>query len=420
MKQVTDNDQPFSCSPRVPPAFTVPMTQEEDSLSPSPEPAKRNREADETEARMRKRRKVEDSIPEQWEHEADEPKEVIPLKCPILSVSAAAEKLQQGEVVAFPTETVFGLGADATNERAVAKIFEAKGRPSDNPLIVHVASIEQIDFVEDISDTVQALAEKFWPGPLSIVFQHKAGICERARAGLDTVAVRVPNHPIAQALLQAANVPVAAPSANLSGKPSPTRTEHVIHDLKGRISGVVDGSSCDVGLESTVIRVFEKQGEPPEIVILRPGGITREMLSTVVPNVRLDSALKKDDDVPLAPGMKYRHYAPEAPLVCLNGSDDFFVQTVKKALHSRQRVGVLISRENEFASFFESEENVEVAYLGSRSNVKEISRNLFDCLRRLDQRNVDRLFAETFPDIGLGTALMNRLRKAASNCVMKE
>lgn len=336
----------------------------------------------------------------------------------ILSVPLAATKLQQGEVVAFPTETVFGLGADATNDAAVAKIFRAKGRPSDNPLIVHVASIDQITFVEEISDTAQKLAQKFWPGPLSIVFKHRSGICDKVRAGLDTVAVRIPAHPVALELLKAANVPVSAPSANISGKPSPTCTQHVLDDLANRgISGVVDGACCEVGVESTVVKLTGNK-----VTILRPGKVTKQMLETVVGtgNVHLDAHLKTEDETPLAPGMKYRHYAPEVPLLCVEGSDEFFRDTVLEGLKTHKLVGVMYTSENEHKKEFERDDRILALNLGSRNDVAALCQNLFSCLRSLDQSKVTQIFSETVPAEGLGFAFMNRLLKAASNQIVTE
>jgi len=340
--------------------------------------------------------------------------------CPILSMEDAARALREGKPVAFPTETVFGLGADARSNEAVAKIYQAKGRPSDNPLIVHVGCMEQITFVESISDTAQKIGERFWPGPLSIVFKHKDGICSRVRAGQDSVAVRIPSHPVAQELLKLANVPVAAPSANISGKPSPTCTEHVQKDFGSRIGGVVDGASCNVGVESTVIKVDE--GAAPRVTVLRPGNVTVEMLETVVGsgNVILDAHLTSANATPLAPGMKYRHYAPDASLHCVVGSDSFLKKTVESALQSHKRVGLMMTRENMFFDFFQSHSSVCVVNLGSRYDVEDICKRLFFCLRSLDESDVTQIFSETVEADGVGLAFMNRLLKAASNRVIHE
>lgn len=340
--------------------------------------------------------------------------------CPVLSVDSAVDILRKGETVAFPTETVFGLGADARNGDAVAKIFEAKGRPSDNPLIVHVGCMEQISFVETIPEVARKIGERFWPGPLSIVFKHRAGICERVRAGLDTVAVRIPSHPVAVQLLKAAAIPVAAPSANISGKPSPTCTRHVQQDFGDRIGGVVEGQSCDVGVESTVIKIDD--GHKPCVTILRPGAITIMMLEAVVGegNVQLDAHLSNQSARPLAPGMKYRHYAPEAPMLCVEGQDDFFRSVVESALQKHSKVGVLITRENASRAFFEEHPGIVVADLGSRGDVEELCKNLFFCLRVLDDSAIAQIFSETVEQDGVGLAFMNRLLKAASNNVLKQ
>jgi len=277
-----------------------------------------------------------------------------------------------------------------------------------------------VTFVEEITDLHRALADAFWPGPLSIVFKHRHGICDRVRAGLDTVAVRIPNHPVALELLNTCKLPIAAPSANISSKPSPTKTEHVLHDLAGRISGVVAGQSCDVGVESTVIQLLQ-EGDEPQIVILRPGKITKSMLETVVPNVRLDACLTSDKETPRAPGMKYRHYAPSAPCACIEGSDHFFFETAGAALDNHKRIGLMLTKENTYRADFESMPDVEVVLLGSRNNIDEICQNLFHCLRRLDaMEDVTQIFSETFSTEGVGYAAMNRLLKAASNHVISQ
>ena len=224
----------------------------------------------------------------------------------------AANFLRENEVVALPTETVYGLGGNAKSDVAVAKIFAAKGRPSDNPLIIHIAEKKQLStFVAEVPDKAEVLMEAFWPGPLTIIFKKKEGVlAETATAGLATVAVRMPDHPVALALLKRCGLPIAAPSANSSGKPSPTNAQHVMDDLNGKIAGVIDGGATGIGVESTVIDCTEAIP-----VILRPGGVTKEQLEAVIGEVRVDAALTDEAARPKAPGMKYRHYAPNAPLI---------------------------------------------------------------------------------------------------------
>lgn len=253
-------------------------------------------------------------------------------------IDAAAALLQEGELVAFPTETVYGLGGDATVSDSVKKIYEAKGRPSDNPLIVHVAERTQLDaFVTDVSDEAQRLMDAFWPGPLTILLPVKEGaLAPEVTAGLSTVAVRIPSHPVALAILKAADLPIAAPSANTSGKPSPTKASHVKEDLAGRIACIIDGGTTGVGVESTVL---DCSGSQP--VILRPGGVTKEALENVVGPVLTDVALKQTTAAPKAPGMKYTHYAPVAPAYLVDGTTDYFQACIRLFQLEGEVVGVL-------------------------------------------------------------------------------
>ncbi|KHE69210.1 L-threonylcarbamoyladenylate synthase, partial [Halobacillus sp. BBL2006] len=231
------------------------------------------------------------------------------------SIEEAAQLLRNQHVVAFPTETVYGLGADATNEEAVQRIFEAKGRPSDNPLIVHVADIEQVEeLAQNIPERAYQLMEAFWPGPLTLVLESNGVAAKNVTAGLSTIGIRMPDHPLALALLRNAGKPLAAPSANRSGRPSPTEAEHVWQDLNGRVSGILDGGATGVGVESTVL---DCTSQPP--VILRPGGVTKEDLEKILSKVDIDNALKDEQRQPKSPGMKYTHYAPEAPLWLVEG-----------------------------------------------------------------------------------------------------
>lgn len=321
-------------------------------------------------------------------------------------IKEAAALLVSGEVVAFPTETVYGLGADATSEQAVNKIFAAKGRPSDNPLIVHIANRNDLfSIAAEIPEAAAKLMDKFWPGPLTLILKKKKGIAENVTAGLGTVAVRMPNHPVAAALIKASNRPLAAPSANLSGKPSPTAASHVLDDLSGRIAGVVDGGTTGVGLESTVL---DCTSSIP--VILRPGGVTKEQLEGVIGEVHIDQALVKEGEAPKSPGMKYTHYAPNAPLIIVYGSREFIQSAVDEKKKAGERVGVLAAEENK--DFYQAD---VVIPCGSNQNLETVASHLYDVLRTFDKEQVDIIFSESFPEDGVGQAVMNRLRKAAGH-----
>lgn len=327
-------------------------------------------------------------------------------------IEEAAKLLADGEVVAFPTETVYGLGANAASDEAVNKIFEAKGRPSDNPLIVHIAHKTQLaEIVEDIPNVVDKLIDAFWPGPLTLVLRKKNhALSTKVTAGLSTVAVRVPDHPIALALIQACNLPIAAPSANTSGRPSPTVAKHVIHDLNGKIAGIIDGGSTGVGVESTVLDCTEKIP-----VILRPGGITKEQLEEVCGKVDVDQALISQEQAPKSPGMKYTHYAPKAPLTVVKGSREFIQQLVKERQRQGVKVGVLTTREN--LHFYDAN---EVIACGERAQVETVAAHLYDTLRNFDEKDVDIIYSESFSEEGIGQAIMNRLLKAAGHQVLTE
>lgn len=326
-------------------------------------------------------------------------------------IKAAAELLKENEVVAFPTETVYGLGANAKSEEAMKKIFTAKGRPSDNPLIIHISCIDQMaDLVDDVPEMAKKLMDAFWPGPLTLVLKKKAGLSDVATAGLDTVAVRMPNHPIALALISAANLPIAAPSANLSGKPSPTQAKHVAKDLTGRISGIVDGGETGVGVESTVVDCTESIA-----VILRPGGVTKEELQQVLGVVKEDPALRNQEDVPKSPGMKYTHYAPEAAFTLLDGSPAFIQDIIDQKRKAGYRVGMLTTEENR--NMYQSD---VVISCGNRQELSTVATGLYEALREFDESDVDLIFGEVFPHEGIGEAIMNRLMKAAGHNVVKE
>ncbi|NLA84480.1 MAG: threonylcarbamoyl-AMP synthase [Clostridiales bacterium] len=329
----------------------------------------------------------------------------------IKKIQEAADLIRAGEAVAFPTETVYGLGANALEAEAVRKIFEAKGRPGDNPLIVHIYDVNQWkDLVEDIPKQALLLAEAFWPGPLSIILKKSSLIPEEVTAGLDTVGVRMPAHPAALKLLALAGVPVAAPSANRSGKPSPTTAGHVLEDLNGRIPMILDGGSSCVGVESTVL---DCTGEVP--LILRPGGVTPEMLREKAGQVRIHSSVRRplfEDEKAISPGMKYVHYAPNAPVVLIRGSVYSFADYVnRKALE--------LEREGKKAGILATEQSLRKCRYGIRlslgdgNNPSEIAGNLFACLREFDSLGVDLILAEAVEEKGIGLAVMNRIVKAA-------
>ncbi|WP_372508764.1 L-threonylcarbamoyladenylate synthase [Pseudalkalibacillus decolorationis] len=323
----------------------------------------------------------------------------------------AAMWIKDGEVVAFPTETVYGLGANACSNEAIEKIFEAKGRPSDNPLIVHISSREQLPLAaSDWNEIAEKLMDAFWPGPLTIVLPKSKYIAEKTTAGLDTVGVRMPDHPVALALIELAGTPLAAPSANRSGKPSPTNAEHVFYDLNGRIKGIIDGGATGVGLESTVV-----EASGGKVTILRPGGITKSQLETVVENVELDRALLEENLVPKSPGMKYTHYAPNAPLYLINGDRTFFQDKINQYQNDGQTVGILVS--DELAGQLTAD---EVRMVGPSDQIEKVAQQLYNQLRSFDDSSVGVILAEMYPVEGIGEALMNRLLKAAGNKVLSK
>lgn len=330
------------------------------------------------------------------------------------AVELAARIIRKGGAVAFPTETVYGLGADATNPRAVEMIFKAKNRPPDNPLIVHVTGMKQVEkLTREIPPAAYKLAERFWPGPLTLVLLKKDVVPAITTAGLSSVAVRVPAHSLALKLIEKAGVPLAAPSANLSGRPSPTMARHVLEDLAGRIDAILDGGPCPVGVESTVISLLS---HPP--ILLRPGGVTLEDLEKALGGKILDFSGNpvEDKERPLSPGMKYRHYATRAPLYLVLGEGEALRKRILSlsegfAMQGR-KVGLLVSEE--FRDVF-SPAVLEI--LGSKKEPALAAKRLFDAMRRLDERGVDVIIAEGWEEREMGRALMNRLRKAATEII---
>jgi len=327
----------------------------------------------------------------------------------LADINKACEVLKKGGLVAFPTETVFGLGADALNADAARKIYEAKGRPSDNPLIVHAADKEVIDVLaKNVSKKAYKLADKFWPGPLTMIFEKKDIVPKGTTGGLDTVAIRVPNHKVALALLKESGVYVAAPSANSSGRPSPTLASHVYDDLNGKIDMILDSDGVGIGIESTIL---DMTSDIP--VILRPGYITPDMLYEVIGEVAIDKAIlaqnKDKNFVPKAPGMKYKHYAPKGDLTIIEGKRQIVINKINELVKIKQDIGkkVAVIATNETLNEYNCD---VVKSLGSRKNKITISRNLYKVLRELDDLNIEYIYTEG----DMEQAVMNRLLKAAA------
>ena len=322
-------------------------------------------------------------------------------------IKHAASFIKMGEVVAFPTETVYGLGANGLNGKAVNKIFVAKGRPNDNPLILHIADKDDINkLTSGLTANARLLMEHFWPGPLTMVVKKSAIVPDEVSAGLDTVGVRFPSNTFAQKFIKACGCPIAAPSANISGRPSPTNAMDVMEDMQGKIAAILDAGSCGIGLESTVVDTTE-----PVPVILRPGGITYEMLTEVLGAVEIDPALTGDKNFkPKAPGMKYRHYAPKASMYLLEGdAAQLLPEFAIKAMAEGKRVGVLA--DNKMLAKISDGDNLIAAPWGD--SVEELAEKLFYLLRDFDRTQPDVILAAGVAETGIGLAVMNRMRKAA-------
>ena len=317
----------------------------------------------------------------------------------------AAEILRRGGLLGIPTETVYGLGADGLNEDAVRRIFEAKGRPQDNPLILHVPSAQWLSrYCENIPEAAYVLAERFWPGPLTMILERKGIVPDTVTSGLSTVGMRCPDHPVCREIIARAGVPVAAPSGNTSGRPSPTTAAHMLEDMDGKIDAIVDGGPCTVGVESTIIDLTL---HPPRL--LRPGGVTLEQLQAVLGEVAVDKAVREllsGDEHPRAPGMKYRHYAPKAPVTVVKGEAAKSAAYIKA--HMGQGSGVICF--DEFAGEFPGR---PVELLGPATDKAEQARRVFDALRQFDGTNVPDIWAQCPDDSGIGLAVSNRLNKAA-------
>ena len=328
------------------------------------------------------------------------------------ALSLAADIFRSGGLVAFPTETVYGLGANALDRSAVLSIFEAKGRPADNPLIVHIYDRDQLDPLCRIPERANLLMDAFWPGPLTVLCHKTTAVPDEVTAGLPTVAVRMPSHPVAREMLKVCGLPIAAPSANSSGRPSPTTAAHVLEDMNGKIPLIIDGGMCDVGLESTVLDLCH--GEP---VILRPGGVTREMISNVL-NCDVSvagSVLRplRENETALSPGMRYRHYAPKAVVTLVQGPEERVVPLLESLCMEQRAAGkktcVLC-----FSAHVAALAGCSPHDIGSSSSPSQIAHRLFDTLRKLDEEGMEAVFSEVIPPEGVGLAVMNRLGRAAS------
>lgn len=331
-------------------------------------------------------------------------------------IRRAAEIIRGGGLVAFPTETVYGLGANALDGEAARKIYAAKGRPSDNPLIVHIADLKMLaPLVQEISPVAETLMKKFWPGPMTLIFKKSDIVPRQTIGGLDTVAVRYPSNQIALALIREAGTAIAAPSGNLSGRPSPTEGEHIIEDMNGRIDMIIDGGTVGMGLESTIVDVTV---QPP--MILRPGFITREMLRETVGEIDVDPAILKKPDAgfqPKAPGMKYRHYAPKADYQIYRGKIEKVAQAIIRAANEKAaqgfKTGVITVDEHQSLYTDKLHRDVIVVSMGSLKNPETVANHLFKVLRDFDKENAAFIFGEAFSEKHVGQAIMNRLTKAA-------
>lgn len=327
----------------------------------------------------------------------------------------AAQLIRSGELVAFPTETVYGLGADALNPQASKKIYAAKGRPSDNPLIVHIAKFEDLEEIaKEVPQEAKKLADAFWPGPLTMIVNKNEKVPYETTGGMDTVAIRMPDHPAALELIRQSGCLIAAPSANTSGRPSPTLAEHVAEDLGGRIPMILDGGEVGIGIESTIIDLTEKIP-----MILRPGYITKEMLEAVIGTVQTDPGIIAADSTkkPKAPGMKYRHYAPKANLMLIDGAKCAVVDKINEltdAMHSEGKKVGIIGTDETVASY----RGDMVLSIGAREDEDAIARHLYKLLREFDEANVDVIYSESFATPRIGQAIMNRLLKAAGHQVL--
>ena len=326
------------------------------------------------------------------------------------AITRSRDVILGGGLVVFPTETVYGLGADATNALAATKIYKAKGRPSDNPLIIHIANPSDAEKYTYTSEIYYKLAEAFMPGPLTVILPAKDTVPRETRGGLDTVAVRCPSHPVAHELILACGVPIAAPSANLSGSPSPTVAKHVIDDMNGRCDIILDGGDCEFGLESTIVQILDDKS----LLLLRPGKITPDDLRRVCPNVSVAKAVTEglgDGEVALSPGMKYRHYAPSAPMILLDGEASEIIKYIR--LNAQGRVAIIAYRD-EMHLYRQTLPDAVLYDFGDEHNESEQAHSLFYILREADKENYDVIYAPMPKKEGIGLALYNRMIRAAA------
>ncbi|MDD6381491.1 MAG: L-threonylcarbamoyladenylate synthase [Lachnospiraceae bacterium] len=342
---------------------------------------------------------------------------IDPENIDIEKIREAGDILKKGGLVAFPTETVYGLGGDACDAGASEAIYAAKGRPSDNPLIVHICDYSQLESIAaDLPPEAKKLSDAFWPGPMTLIVNKNEMIPHETTGGLDTVAVRFPSHPIANALIRESGCMIAAPSANTSGRPSPTKAEHVIHDLNGKIDAIIDGGSVQIGLESTIVDLTE--GLP---TILRPGYINKQMLEEVVGEVKVDPGILGTENVhvrPKAPGMRYKHYAPKGDLKIVSGEPEKVIAEINRRAAEGEAAGkkVGIIATDETKDLYKAG---HVISIGDRTDEYEIAHNLFDVLRRMDEYGAELIFSEEFSTPKIGNAIMNRLLKAAAHQVIE-
>lgn len=331
-------------------------------------------------------------------------------------LKAAGQIIRNGGLVVFPTETVYGLGGDGTNPDAAAGIYAAKGRPSDNPLIIHIADPEDADAYAYTCPLYFALAKAFMPGPLTVIMPKRDRVPFSVTGGLDSVAVRCPSHPVANALIRAAGTCIAAPSANTSGKPSPTEASHVLQDLNGKVDVIIDGGECEIGLESTIVKILQDEQGQPYLLLLRPGAITHDALCCVCPRVDIAPAVAErlaENERPLSPGMKYRHYAPTAPLVLLDG-DAADVLAFLRAEQAAKKCCVLCFDEEADALA-----GGALIPVGARDDLATQAKRLFAALREADATDAEIIYAHLPPKDGLGLALYNRMIRAAAHTVLK-
>ena len=327
----------------------------------------------------------------------------------------AANIINEGGLVVFPTETVYGLGGDATNADSSKKIYAAKGRPSDNPLIIHVDTPEMTEAYAYTNELFYKLAKRFMPGPITVVLKSKETIPSETRGGLDTVAVRCPENKIARELIKRTGVPIAAPSANISGSPSPTSASHVIDDMQGRVDAIIDGGDSEIGLESTIVKI---DGED-ELTLLRPGKITPDELLTVASSVTIADAVTdklREGEVALSPGMKYRHYAPKAPVVLLDGDSEKVLSYLKE--FSDEKIALIVY-EGDVKLFKREFPNAQIYNFGALGKPEEQAQLLFSILRDTDKHAFDKVFAPLPDTKGLGLALYNRMIRASAHKIIR-